>query len=109
MNEFEAVTNSANGPIKFTYYDESALSLSTGQYDQTRQIQILSVSAHWSYRHLHNYSTIGFFRAIGVADFSVTILQARINIFIHVCYQSVRRSPSMTLSLLYVWKYNSRK
>ena len=32
LNEFEAVPNSANGPIIFTYYDESALSRSPLQY-----------------------------------------------------------------------------
>ena len=32
LNEFEAVTNSANRPIIFTYYDESALSRSSLQY-----------------------------------------------------------------------------
>ena len=32
LNEFEAVTNSANGPIIFTYYAESALSRSSLQY-----------------------------------------------------------------------------
>ena len=32
LKEFEAVTNSANGPIIFTYYAESALSRSSLQY-----------------------------------------------------------------------------
>ena len=35
MNEFEALTNSANGPIVFTYYAESELPRSTGQYFST--------------------------------------------------------------------------
>ena len=32
MNEFEALTNLANGPIIFTHYAESELSISTLQY-----------------------------------------------------------------------------
>ena len=34
MNEFEALTNLANGPIIFTYYSESELSTSTLQYEK---------------------------------------------------------------------------
>ena len=48
LNEFEAVTNSANGPIIFTYYDESALSRSSLQYTK---IQTLSKKQD-NFRHV---------------------------------------------------------
>ena len=36
MNEFKALTNLANGPIIFTYYAKSELSISTLQYGKSK-------------------------------------------------------------------------
>ena len=41
MNEFEALTNSANIPIIFTYYAEIELSRSTGQYSNDKLNQAI--------------------------------------------------------------------
>ena len=44
LNEFEAVTNSANGPIIFTYYAQSALSQSSLQYAQNKENKLFWAS-----------------------------------------------------------------
>ena len=55
MNEFEALTNLANGPIIFTYYAEKELSISTLQYNGGGVVYLLQSGAiHFSHT-VHDY------------------------------------------------------
>ena len=76
MNEFEALTNLANGPIIFTYYAESELSRSTIQYIKTFCI-------YFCFLYIYRYARCLSLIAVIVIFIYIKIALFLPNIYIH--------------------------